>query len=114
MCLGGRLVTRRANLPLVATLLRGMDSISVHQAIASDINTGRLIHTFSNSTLHQLMQLTTIANGLICGGRQYIQNRSGKSGLCSHVYKELRAIQDGNVEDQYGWMWPAKGVNCSA
>jgi len=77
MCLGARLVTRRANLPLVATLLRGMDSISVHQAIASDINTG-LIHTFSNSTLHQLMQSTAIANGLIRGSRQYIQNRRGE------------------------------------
>jgi hypothetical protein len=77
MCLGSRLVTRRANLPLVATLLRGMDSTSVHQVIASDINTG-LIHTFSNSTLHQLMQSTAIANGLIRGSRRYIQNRRGE------------------------------------
>jgi branched-chain amino acid aminotransferase len=30
------------------------------------------------------------------------------------LFESLRAIQDGNVEDQYGWMWPAKGVNCSA
>jgi hypothetical protein len=30
------------------------------------------------------------------------------------LFEALRAIQDGNVEDPYGWMWPAKGVDCSA
>jgi branched-chain amino acid aminotransferase len=30
------------------------------------------------------------------------------------LFEALRAIQDGTVHDQYGWMWPTKGVNCSA
>jgi len=29
------------------------------------------------------------------------------------LFEALRAIQDGNVEDPFGWMWPAKGVDCS-
>jgi len=30
------------------------------------------------------------------------------------LFEVLRAIQDGNIEDEYGWMWPKEGVNCCA
>ena len=29
------------------------------------------------------------------------------------LFEALRAIQDGNVEDKNGWMWPQNGVNCA-
>lgn len=29
------------------------------------------------------------------------------------LFEALRAIQDGKVEDKFGWMWPSKGVDCS-
>lgn len=29
------------------------------------------------------------------------------------LFETLRAIQDGNVEDTFGWMWPAAGVDVS-
>ena len=74
ICLGAKLMTSRANLPRVARLLRGMDYTSVQRILATDIDTGQ-IHTLSDSSLRQLMETTAIANGLVRGSQQYIQNR---------------------------------------
>ena len=74
ICLGAKLMTARSNLPRVARLLGGMDYAYVQRAIATDIDTGQ-IHTLSDSSLRELMESTAIANGLVRGSQQYIQNR---------------------------------------
>ena len=30
------------------------------------------------------------------------------------LFETLRAIQDGNIEDQFGWMWPEAGLDCAS
>jgi hypothetical protein len=74
ICLGAKLVTQRNNLPRVTTLLRDLDYQSVHELINRDIETGN-IRTPTNPVLRQLMESTAIANGLVRGSQQYIQNR---------------------------------------
>ena len=32
----------------------------------------------------------------------------------SKLFDALRAIQDGDAEDTFGWMWPESGVDCVA
>jgi hypothetical protein len=68
------LTTTRGNLPRVALLLRNLDYTSVQQALGDDAN-NTAIHMLSDSTLRELMESTSIANGLVKGSRQYITNR---------------------------------------
>ena len=28
------------------------------------------------------------------------------------LFEVLRAIQDGNIDDEHEWMWPKEGINC--
>jgi len=74
ICLGAKLTTLRVNLPKVATLLRNTDYGSVQQALTNDVNSGQ-IHMLSDPILRQLMESTSITNGLVRGRRQYIKNR---------------------------------------
>jgi hypothetical protein len=74
ICLGAKLMTSRVNLPHVARLLRGMDYAKVQGLIGAEIASGR-VHSLSDPVLHQLMDCTAIANGLVRGSQQYIQDR---------------------------------------
>ena len=64
----------RSNLLKVMTLLRNLNYESMHDSITRDIKT-EYIHILFDSTLHQLMKTTVIANELVYESQQYIQNR---------------------------------------
>jgi hypothetical protein len=74
ICLGARLYTRKSSLLEVRGLLQKVDYEEVHRRLTVDIACGSK-HFFTDPVLNQLMQATSIANGMVWGGREYVMHK---------------------------------------
>jgi hypothetical protein len=75
ICLGAKLITSQAKLPRVATLLQNLDYAALHEKLSYERQATSGIQTFSDSILQQLMEATSIANGLVRGSKEYVRDR---------------------------------------
>jgi Helitron helicase-like domain at N-terminus len=75
ICLGAKLITSQATLPHVARLLKDLDYAAVHEKLAREIRSGAGRQLFSDPVLRQLMEATSIANGMVRGNQEYIRAR---------------------------------------
>ena len=81
ICLGAKLYTRKSSLLEVRGLLQKLDYKEVHNRLSVDIACGSK-HFFTDPLLNQLMQATSIANGMVRGSREYVMHkRSEIKGL---------------------------------
>lgn len=81
ICLGARLYTRKSTLLEVRGLLQKVDYEEAHRRLSVDIVSGSK-HFFTDPLLNQLMQATSIANGMVRGSREYVMcKRSQIRGL---------------------------------
>ena len=74
ICLGAKLFTRKSSLLEVQGLLQKINYKEAHQRLSVDIACGSK-RFFTDSVLNQLMQATSISNGMVRGGREYVMHR---------------------------------------
>jgi Helitron helicase-like domain at N-terminus len=74
ICLGAKLMTSHQNLSHISTILRGLDYAEVSGRLESDINSGKT-SVFSDPELKKIMSLTSIANSISRGSREYVNAR---------------------------------------
>lgn len=74
ICLGAKLYTRHSSLLEVRGLLQKIDYKEAHDRLLIDIASGSK-RVFSDPVLNQLMQATSVANGMVRGSREYIMRR---------------------------------------
>ena len=74
ICLGARLYTRRSSLLEVRGLLQKVDYKEAHERLSVDIASGSK-HFFTDPLLNQLMQATSLANGMVRGSREDVMRK---------------------------------------
>lgn len=74
ICLGAKLYTKQSSLLEVRGLLQKVDYKEAHHRLSADIASGNK-HFFSDPVLNQLMQATSISNGMVRGSREYVMKR---------------------------------------
>jgi hypothetical protein len=72
--LEAKLYTRNSSLLEVRGLLQKVDYEEAHRRLAVDIASGNK-HFFTDPLLNQLMQATSVANGMVRGSREYVMKR---------------------------------------
>ena len=74
ICLGAKLYTRKSTLLEVRGLLQELKYKDVHERLLVDIASGSK-RFFTDPLLNQLMQATSISNGIVRGSREYVNSR---------------------------------------
>jgi hypothetical protein len=74
ICLGAKLYTKHSSLLEVRGLLQKVNYKEVHDRLLVDIASGSK-QFFSDPLLNQLMQATSVANGMVRGSREYVTRR---------------------------------------
>jgi hypothetical protein len=74
ICLGAKLFTKRSSLLEVRELLQKINYEEAHDRLLVDIAAGSK-NVFSDPVLNQLMQATSVPNGMVRGSREYVKRR---------------------------------------
>lgn len=77
ICLGAKLYTKRSSLLEVRGMLQKVDYREVHSRLSIDIASGTK-HFISDPLLNQLMQATSVANGMVKGSKEYVVKRQSE------------------------------------
>ena len=76
ICLGAKLPTQKSTLPHVASLLKDLNYEEVKRRLDGESQSPSHRRNFiQDRVLSRLMQVTSVANGLARGSRQYMRNR---------------------------------------